>query len=139
MNVEGLDRIQAYFQTRKHRIQNPRPFFEKCIEILSASASKTWDMRGRPAWAPRKDDKPHPLMEKTGRLRQSMESRVATDDAVVKMSVASGDAWLEKGTSVFYGKFHQFGTRKMVARPFVQLHDEDVEAIRKAEDYFFKD
>jgi phage gpG-like protein len=36
----------------------------------------------------------------------------------------------EVGTNVFYGKFHQYGTRKMVARPFLGMNATDVAELR---------
>jgi len=139
VTIDGLDRVQAWFRTREHRFDNPKPFFDRCVKILSESASKTWNAGGRPKWIDRKKSYPWPILEKTGRLRRSMEAMTEGGGAVLRMSMSSGDAWMEKGTSVYYGQHHQFGTSKMVARPFVQLHEEDVEAIEQAEDYFFED
>ena len=61
-------------------------------------------------WAPRK--KPgdgHPLLIKSGHLRQSISWKLDGDDAVVV------------GTSQEYAKYHQHGTKKMPARPFLPV------------------
>ena len=61
-------------------------------------------------WAPRK--KPgdgHPLLIKSGHLRQSISWKLEGDDAVVV------------GTSQEYAKYHQHGTKKMPARPFMPV------------------
>ena len=61
-------------------------------------------------WAPRK--KPgdgHPLLIRSGHLRQSISWKLDGDDAVVV------------GTSQEYAKYHQHGTKKMPARPFMPV------------------
>ena len=61
-------------------------------------------------WAPRK--KPgdgHPLLIRSGHLRQSISWKLDGDDAVVV------------GTSQKYAKYHQYGTKKMPARPFMPV------------------
>ena len=61
-------------------------------------------------WAPRK--KPgdgHPLLIRSGHLRQSISWKLDGDDAVVV------------GTSQKYAKYHQYGTKKMPPRPFMPV------------------
>lgn len=52
------------------------------------------------------------ILSDTGRLRGSISSIIGANQ-------------VEVGTNLFYGKFHQRGTRKMVARPFVGLSGRD--------------
>lgn len=65
------------------------------------------------AWAPwsgsyarGKSQKGRGLLQRTGRLFGSIANFLAGDS-------------VEVGSPVFYGKFHQFGTSKMVARPWL--------------------
>jgi hypothetical protein len=58
------------------------------------------------AWAKREDDKPHPILEKTGKMRRGW--RIITSPKGI---------WARN--RVKHTKFHQFGTRNMVARPMV--------------------
>jgi len=51
----------------------------------------------------------HPLLIKSGSLRQSIGWRLLSDDAVLV------------GTDKKYGAFHQLGTKKMPARPFMPV------------------
>ena len=62
----------------------------------------------RPApWAPRKDKKAkHPLLIKSGSLRQSISWRVTAPDTV------------QIGSDKKYASYHQEGTKNMPARPF---------------------
>ena len=61
----------------------------------------------RPApWAPRKSGGKHALLIRSGELRNNFRYRLNGDAAVV--------VW----TKVKYAGYHQFGTKKMPARPF---------------------
>lgn len=62
----------------------------------------------RPApWAPRKDKKAkHPLLIKSGSLRQSISWRITAPDTV------------QIGSDKKYASYHQEGTKNMPARPF---------------------
>jgi phage virion morphogenesis protein len=64
-------------------------------------------------WAPRKDKSPWPILIQTGRLRSSIFNTI------------TGATQVSVGTNVFYGRFHQEGTARMVARPFLGLTDAD--------------
>ena len=69
-------------------------------------AFRTASLRPSP-WAPRKDKKAtHPLLIKSGSLRQSIRWRLSGPDTVVVHSPMK------------YAKYHQLGTKKMPARPF---------------------
>ena len=69
-------------------------------------AFRTASLRPSP-WAPRKDTKAtHPLLIKSGSLRQSIRWRLIGSDAVVI------------GSPMKYAPYHQLGTKKMPARPF---------------------
>lgn len=59
-------------------------------------------------WAPRKDSKTHRLLQKTTLLRRSLRATAEASGAAVVSDRK-------------YAGFHQFGTRKMVARPFVPV------------------
>lgn len=74
------------------------------------------------SWAPRKrEGDGHPLLIDTGALLQS--------------AVGSGPGMIQRldarevtiGSSVYYGKFHQYGTNKMPARPFMGASPETLD------------
>jgi phage virion morphogenesis protein len=72
-------------------------------------------------WAPLKNPGKNrgsgDILVDSGRLMGSISSKVSGSTA-------------EVGTNVFYGKFHQYGTRKMVARPFLGMNATDVAELR---------
>ena len=63
------------------------------------------------------------LMVETGRLMGSISASVAGDTAVI-------------GTNVFYGAFHQEGTPKMLARPFLGLSKANEDEVTGAAERF---
>ena len=79
--------------------------------VASEATRAFRDATLRPSpWAPRKDRKAkHPLLIKSGSLWRSMSWRVTAPDTVVV------------GSDKKYGPYHQFGTKKMPARPFFPI------------------
>jgi phage virion morphogenesis protein len=69
------------------------------------------------AWAPTKHGNANILI-RTGALVGSINSQAGGDVVIV-------------GTTPFYGVFHQGGTRKMVARPFVGLSKSNADEVEK--------
>jgi phage gpG-like protein len=62
----------------------------------------------------------------TGRLRGSITHQVMPPDKV------------EIGTNVFYGKFHQFGTRNLVRRAFLGLTEADKSELSSVIESYFE-
>jgi len=93
---------------------------------MIGSIDKNFKAGGQPTrWAPlkastiarRRGGSSRPLMD-TGTLKNSIGWRVTGNAVSIAPSVA-------------YGKYHQTGTRNMVARPFIMIQDEDVPRIVK--------
>ncbi len=72
------------------------------------------------AWPPLKARSGSILVD-TGRLLGSISHTSTSNEAIV-------------GTNVFYGPFHQYGTRKMPARPFMGVSAPNMDEIRRAVD-----
>lgn len=60
-------------------------------------------------WAPRKDDKPHPLLMESGTLETSLVVRVKGDKAIVSSDRP-------------YAAVHQLGGEHIPARPYLPFH-----------------
>jgi len=77
-------------------------------------------------WAPRKDNKPHPLLILTGALLEAARDTGNAgnihyiDEDTIVLGV--------NGSVVEYAAFHQYGTSKMVARPFIWASDEAIDS-----------
>ena len=118
MNIEvkvdtsKFDKLLADFPTALARAQK-----RALMDIGQAVASRaTMAFRNEPMrpspWAPRKKSKRddgHPLLIKSGSLRQSIGWKLEGDDTVVV------------GTDKKYAGYHQTGTKHMPARPFMPI------------------
>jgi phage gpG-like protein len=60
------------------------------------------------------------VLVKTGRLYESVVTPNGTSDTIWETS--ADPAYLIFGTSVSYAKYHQTGTRRMPARPFMGMN-----------------
>ena len=91
---------------------------EEIAGVMVASVHENFEAEGRPdPWEPRKDDNPWPILNKTGALKNSIESMVSGNE----ITVYAG----------FYGQFHDEGTTWLPARPFLLLQDEDMAEIEE--------
>jgi len=108
----------------------PDPLLVILGNLLRRQTLRHFDQESGPAgkWA---DLRPSTIARKrggqilfdTGRLRGSI-------------GVVAGHKQVEVGTSVAYARFHQHGTRNMVARPFVGLTAADHDEIERATHIF---
>lgn len=103
-----------------------RPAFRDTAVYMKTSVLKNFEVEGRPKkWAPlspkyatwkRKKGYSTKILERTGRLKQSINVSYTNKEARVY-------------TGVKYGAYLHKGTRKMPARPFMLIQDEDVPKI----------
>lgn len=108
------------------------PLTKSVREVVIPSIRKNFAAEGRPLWAPLapatvidRKGASGPILDRTGRLL-----KVATQFNI--WSYTRDSATITGIDSrVKYGKYHQGGTRKMPARPFVVLQDEDEEQIER--------
>lgn len=106
------------FKAAVRRAQNMRPVWNKVDRLLRISIDKNFQVRGRPKWRRRKRPAKHPILEKSGKLRGSIDAR----------HFISG---VDVGTPVVYAATHQFGRGAIAARPFVVAQESDKEQIVK--------
>lgn len=87
-------------------------------------------MEGRRAdgtpWPPRKHSYPHPILIKTAHL---MHSVVSESEPGHVENVGAREMFT--GTNVFYAGFHQYGTKKLPPRPFVEVNDTAVDRMEE--------
>ena len=107
VDTSRLDRMMSDIPGALARAQ------ERALQDIGAAVASraTRAFRSEPLrpspWAPRKDRKAkHPLLIKSGALRQSINWKLEGDDTVVI------------GSDKKYAQYHQHGTKKMPARPF---------------------
>ena len=87
--------------------------------IVRNSILENFVAQGRPKkWAPRKDKLSHPILDKSGKMKGSI------DIAPLNNGVSVGT----RGIS--YAKFPQHGTKFMPARPYVMVQPGDIKDIQ---------
>jgi len=92
----------------------------KIVKLLMESIQTNFADEGRPKWIKSRlaQLENRLTLTRTGRLRNSFTSTWNKDV-------------LEISTKVFYGKFHQYGTKRLPARPFLMIQPEDVIKIKQ--------
>lgn len=115
MNIEvsvdtsQFDRILSDFPAALATAQqNALKSVGAAIRSFATESFRNASKRPSP-WAPRTSGGKHPLLIRTGNMRQTLAWRVAGLDTVAV------------GTSTPYAKYHQSGTKFMPARPFLPV------------------
>jgi phage gpG-like protein len=99
------------------RLENPEPILRLAQALIARSEAEVWQSEGaslgehwaRAAEPERKTDSR--LLVATGRLRESLAGRGSP--------LQVRGTQLVVGTDVPYGAYHQYGTSRMPARPFL--------------------
>ena len=113
VDTSRFDRAMADFPVRIAQAQSRALWYiGQAVASRAQQAFRTVSFRPS-RWAPRKDKKSnHPLLIRSGNLRQSITWRWNGDDSVVV------------GSSAKYAPYHQFGTKRMPARPFFPFDEQ---------------
>jgi phage gpG-like protein len=111
--------------------------YKETAAILSKSIATNVQSGGRPKWRPRKGSYSHPILDKTGKMRDVAES------TALKWQKTS-DGYTNKVTSTGYGFIHQYrgvrtkisGSIQKIIRKFVVIQQTEktkmIDAFRKA-------
>lgn len=106
--------------------------FRDCLPILLEDYESHFVASEGPSgrWAPRKDKLPHPLLMLTWKLlgAATQEGDPGNIADVQPRSLTTGVS----GDVVNYASYHQYGTSKMVARPFLWVSASALEACEEA-------
>lgn len=129
---------QAYFELDQleEAVDDFTPFWDILIRnVLTRWFNKAFDTGGFGRWSPRQDSLPHPLLQLTGALRESLTQPNSSNN----INNQSADR-LEYGSELFYHIFHEQGTSRMNARPIIgsilRQAQFQVDVERAVEDYF---
>ena len=105
LDVDGLRQADAALRRFSDGL-DLRPFWRELGERLAAEAQARW-----------------PLRRRSGRLRESLRW-AGTKLGAGGIFEASPDR-LAFGSSVFYGRFHQFGAKHTPRRPLIHVNEAD--------------
>jgi phage virion morphogenesis protein len=108
------------------RVSDLEPAMRRVAGHLADAVEEQFASEGRPKWPPlapstirqraRKGKWPGKILQVTGRLAASITTRSGAREAAV-------------GTAVEYGVYHQLGTRRIPARPFLRLTQQHLREI----------
>ncbi len=101
-SISGAEKIVRKLQLVSQRTSDMRPAFEKTGDFLVKTYQENIDRKGAKIgnqWEPRTWSYPHPILNKTGRLKAGFKK-----EKVTKFSV-------EVKNPVEYAAYHHFGTR----------------------------
>lgn len=109
--VKVKDTISKDLRKRAAAAGNKRPLLLAMgTAFLSVGKQAFTDPAKRPAtWAPRQDDKPHPLLMESGTLETSLTVRVDGSKAIVSSDRP-------------YAAIHQLGGEHIPARPYLPFY-----------------
>ncbi|RLG91053.1 MAG: phage virion morphogenesis protein [Candidatus Hecatellales archaeon] len=129
--------IRKLLKKGQSTLKNLSPIMRDVAQLMRVSVEKNFEAEGRDktgathTWAPLakstqkrrakykgEANKAHPILEMTGRLKQSINT-------------AHGRDYAQVYTGVRYGVYHQTGTRKMPARPFMLIPRAELRGIEK--------
>lgn len=113
-------------RARAADFQNGKPF-QEIGEIASKSIKMNVEAGGRPKWRPRKGVYHHPILDKTGLMRDKAELSALQD------WIHSGRTHIKKIIGPLYGLVHQYkgvGKKgKKIVRKYVLFQTEEIKAM----------
>lgn len=112
-NRQELDRS---LQRAVNVLNDQTPLWDIVINnVLRPRIREVFRSEGYGRWAPRQDNLPHPLLRKSGTLFRSLVQRGARGNVDIRSEHS-----LEFGTDIAYADYHEFGTSRIPARPYLQ-------------------
>lgn len=123
ISAPGAETLAARLERFAMSVEDARPAFEEMHTYLERGEAQTFDSQGGALgahWPPAADpqSKTDPrLLVATGALRASLASQTGESERVATSTE------MRFGTRVPYGRFHEYGTSRMPARPFLGVPD----------------
>lgn len=113
---------------------------EESSIYLRSEALRNFDLQRSPdgiPWAPLKRPRNRLRDRRARKKHPDKKEKILVDTSILLNSTQGGagytkmlgEMFLTQGTNIEYAGFHQFGTRKMVARPFVGITSIDADKI----------
>lgn len=143
--IAGDVALTRKFDYTISNLTNLRPFYEKTVELINKNLDKNFTREGAEA------SKWQSLSSRTLKarsLRQGYYSRSPSKPRILRWTGALQENKQIEATSDYarvtfmstYAKFHQFGTKRVPARPFVKLDNSTNSLIiRNLENFILKD
>jgi phage gpG-like protein len=122
INTVGIRLRAREFQGVAARAGNLTPIWPLVDEVFENEARRRFETNGYGKWKPHHPNTekrwgPHPLLRLTNNLYDALTS--STDDSRRIHGLRTYVFGIKGNSDVFYGKFHQGGTKKMPRRPIL--------------------
>jgi len=111
IQIIGLEKLNNRIDGFKKRLADLSPAFADSGDVILQEFKANFSEEGRiltDGWQPRKKSYPWPILEKTGKLKNTWNSKIENK----KLTISS---------PIEYATYHQFGTPKMPARKIVGI------------------
>ena len=136
VRFDGIRQIDVFLGGLEQELLDFRPLWSRLLDrVVIAEIRQVFASDGRGRWPARRDNLPHPLLRKSGRLYRSL-TQPGGPDNIHRQSRTR----LEFGTSVPYADVHERGSGRVPARPVIGFLAEDSDFERRLEreidDYF---
>lgn len=134
----NLKQVLQQLQEKARELNDLSPLMQRVAGIMADAVEENFEQQGRPRWKPLKDSTirqrrrqgywPGKILQQTGRLASSIESRYDKTSARVQVG----------GSDFPYAAIHQFGgmagpgrTVEIPARPYLFLAEDDLKEIEE--------
>lgn len=116
INIDDFE-VQELFHHLEYQAEHLDDAMNEIGQLMVDSVRANFEAGGRPeAWEPRLVDVPWPILRKTGNLYNSIHYSVYGDNVDIDDDTE-------------YGRYHDQGTSRLPARPFLLIQDEDEQRI----------
>ena len=118
--ITNANEFVARLNRSAEKIKEPRAFLEQCRRLLTEQEAEVWSSEGATLDAAWKE-----LVQP----ERKVSGNLLVDSGALRDSMSSEGAGRIRGATLrihpkpFYGRFHQFGTVSMDARPFSGIND----------------
>ena len=118
MKITGIEELQERLEGRVERLKNPMPIYQVLSQDVLAAISDCFDKEESPdgvSWAP--------LKPSTLKRKRAGSTKILQDKGILRLSFLANvsNEGFSITTGVPYAKWHQEGTSKMPARPFMPI------------------
>jgi phage virion morphogenesis protein len=125
MRVTGIDTLQRNLSGIVRNLDNPEPLMGDIAQILESETSRSFENERSPfgeRW-----EKSRRVLKHGGRTLYDDHTPVSKREHPTHLQdsiyTSHNRSSAKVGTNRSYGKFHQFGTRKMAKREFLPIRD----------------
>ena len=117
ISIRNRNQLERDLQRQISVLNDQTALWQTVIDnVLRPRIRETFASDGFGRWQPRVDNLPHPLLRKSGTLFRSLVQPGAPGNVDIRSEHS-----LEYGTDIAYADYHEFGTSRIPARPYLQF------------------